>query len=209
MGLSNPDLGEVTLKLTGGDANTPAYIQSRLAFFVEPTLRIVNGCELDAENGVVINSGSLTLAGNPNVGAQAATIEGNLTVNGGSIGFYEAVVQVGQTLWWSSFVVVGDVVWSGGTFYPGVDCRTGNTNSCNQWQISGTLTIPQSSPPKIEPVPLLVPQGQGPPQGRVWYVISAAGGVQGDPGIVQGWNLLPNIDANGVKKGFYVKFTGP
>ncbi len=212
LGISQPDMGEVTLKLLGGDAATPAYTQSRLPFsIVEPTLWIVNGSTLEASKGVVINSGFLTSAGNPNVPAagQQTTIKGDLTVNGGNIGFYQSPVQAGQFLVWTTFYVEGNVVWSGGTYYPGVDGRPGETTFCNQWKISGTLTIPQSSTPKIEPVLQLVPQGNPPPFGRIWYVISATGGVQGDPGIAQGWNLLPNINSDGVKKGFYVTLGGP
>jgi hypothetical protein len=174
-------------------------------------LEILNGCQLIADHGVTIDVGTVSLIGNPTqdpVFPQTAEIIGKFKMTDGLIGFSGTPTQVGQDLVWGTFHVQGDVVWSGGVFNPGVDCRAGGSTLRNQWVISGTLTIPQGSTAMITPVPQLVPQGQGTPQ-RIWEVIVATGGVTGDPGIPQGWNLLPVINAGGVKTGFRVEFVGP
>jgi hypothetical protein len=208
VGLAEANLGEVHVKLTGGDANNPSYAQNRLSIFVPaPELTIVNGSLLEVTNGVTINDGNLTLAGNSHVVGQVARLKGNLEVNGGLIGFLNSPLEIDETLTWGVFRVEGDARWTGGVYNPGVDARPNGDTRCNLWEITGRLTINQSSAPTIHPVPQGVPQGGSTPQ-RIWKVIDA-GDVQGDnPNIPQGWLLLPIIDPQGVKKGFKVEYTG-
>jgi hypothetical protein len=204
--------GKVDLKLTGGDANTPAYTQSS-APFIPTMLAIQNGSSLDVSTskGILINGGTVWLNLNADAGAnQEVTIVGKFMMAGGEIAF-QAPIMIGEDFAFSTFHVFGDVVWSHGIFRPGVDCRAGKTGA-DQWWVSGTMTIETNeNSPRIEPEPRLVPAGQGIPQ-REWEVIRIIKQNEkidgNDPNVPQGWNVVPVYDANGVKERLKVKYVG-
>ncbi len=202
--------GQVTMQLTGGGLNNPAYDQGT-ANNNSAQLEIMNGCNLDvsaAPKGVSVRGGNVTLTGNPNLpkASQVALITGKYTMSGGVIGFITPT-QATDGLIWGTFQVIGDVLWSGGVYAPGLDCEPTRPKSSNNWVVAGTMTIDASgaSKPTIVPVPQFLPPGQQPV--GTWTVIQTEGPnsqIQGDNPELVGWTLLPEI-MNGVKKKFSVK----
>jgi hypothetical protein len=207
--------GQVTLTLTGGNAQTPAYTQTPFLFGT-PTLEIRNGCVLDASEGVQINGGQVLLTSNAALEAarQYATIIGKYTMTGGEFGFHQTPVQIGNEKVWGWFNVFGDVFWSGGTYLPGLNCAPGAPEGGdahlrnNQWMVTGVMIIDATgaSKPTIGPVPQFLPQGQQP--GGTWRVIAAQGGLGGihgdDPIVPAGWSLRP-VPVDGTNKGYTVR----
>ncbi len=59
-----------------------------------------------------------------------------------------------------------------------------------------------ASKPTIGPVPQFLPAGQQ--ASGTWDVIQATKVVGGTPRIIQGWILLPVVNADGVTTGFKV-----
>ncbi len=202
--ISGPNTGFVTVKLRPGDANVPAYAQGNNP---NAKLEIMATCELDVVGSKVeITGGEVWLIGNSLTGQnQEAYITGNYSMNNGTINFGPpVVVETGKV--WVTFLVTGDVHWSGGHFNPGVNCEPNTPAGRNNWQITGTMTVDAMQPnkPTINPVPQFLPAGQQPI--GTWSVISADKiEGNGDPGIPVGWFLLPEKDAGGVVRGYSVK----
>jgi hypothetical protein len=204
--------GQVTLTMTGGDANTPAYTQNAGVWPFTPKLEIQNGCIMDvsASKGVLINGGQVWLVGNAPLGVagQVATIKGNFEMTYGTIGF-DSPILIGeqQTPTWGLFKVDGNATWSGGTFLPGVDCAYPGPGfgSCNGWTITGTLTIDASKPdkPTIGPVPQNLAAGQQ-PWGK-WTIIGSPNIVGDTPTIPQGWFLDTTSNGDGKKIAFTLR----
>lgn len=174
----------------------------------DPSLQITNGCVLDvsATKGTSILSGRVQLVGNSALTAQqqVATIKGKFEFRGGTIGFHQTPTQIGDTLVWGHFKVEGDVLWAGGVFQPGLDCRQPGPGLklANKWIITGTLTLDKTNPdkPTIAPVPQFLPQGQQ--IAGQYSLIEAAQIVGGAPAYPADWTLVTASKPDGTITGY-------
>lgn len=195
----------ITLTLTDGNANSVAYLQKDSA---NAEFQLYSSCTLDASagKGVTINSGNLFIMGNANVTAQVATIKGDFTFAGGSIGFPSRINvqdENGNLVpTWLTFEVVGDVTWSGGDFAPGVDGSGGNAgnqgkqDNADNWLITDTFTTDrtQTAKPTIKPTALNVPQNQ---QAKgTWYIIEYVSTAGGNPDGGNGFTVNQDAEKN-------------
>ncbi|MCI0705101.1 MAG: hypothetical protein L0241_28910, partial [Planctomycetia bacterium] len=198
---------QVTITMTGGDVNTPAYTQS----MGTARLELMSGCVMDvsATKGALVSNGYVWMMGNTDLAAEAqtTTIKGTYTMTGGSLGF-PFPIQIGDNYVFGKFKVDGNVNWSGGTYVPGVNCAANQAGEAHRWIITGTMTVDASgqNKPKIVPTPQFLPPGQQP--NGTWNVIVPEGQnakVEGDtPTVEAGWMIEPIME-QGVKKGYKVK----
>ena len=203
--LSGPRYLDVTL--TGGDATTPSYVNNDNA---SAWLHITTRATLKTTNGIRIDGGSIYVIQGTQPGNAAISGGGKLVMNKGDIVF-SPPVQLEDGSWMYAPLFVGDMDWNGGTYRPGIDCT--RVGSRNQLVVLGTLkvTVAANNPnnPRIEPNIQFLPPGQQQPIGT-WDVITTpavgTGKLDGDnPTIPQGWTLLTESNANGVKTVWSIK----
>lgn len=161
--------GQVSVTLTGGNANIPGsgYVQNG----VGSNLYIVNGSSLAATNGVGINDGSVFLIMNPDLPAsqQTATINGSFWMSGGQI-LFSSPIAIGSSpsLVYGTFTVNGDVRWTGGQYKLCVDPAQAGVSS--KWIVNGTLDVPNGGSAQIAPN---YPAGQNPIANSNWTILDA------------------------------------
>ncbi|MBY0460281.1 MAG: hypothetical protein K2V38_23440, partial [Gemmataceae bacterium] len=216
-----------TITLTSGDQNTPAYSQSG----EKAALYIQTGCTLvvSTAKGVTIAGGAVFVVPTASDN-QTATVKADFAMSGGALGFggapgnshtrtrYIKPGQAGQpdVPKWMTFLVDGNVAWSGGTFVPGVDASGGANgngnlqNNADKWQVKKDMNITKpnqnaAANPIVNPVPW-VPPGQQVAAGfkGTWNVIASDGEVKGDdPTAPQGWTVN-EIKPAQMRKGYKV-----
>lgn len=194
--------GQVTLKLAGGNAITPAYTQSGGSLLFTPKLQIMSGSALDvsASKGALVNGGFVHVVPNSDLGlgGQIGTLKGNYEMAGGSIGFPNAL-KIGEQFAWFKFKVDGAATWSGGDFATGVEGAV-NGGEAHRWEITGKLTVDTSK--AVKPRIYLAAGGT---INFTWDVILCD--TTADASLPTGG---ANYAVEGImnKKGFRVKWTG-
>jgi len=178
--------------------NGPSYKQTSGATYIAADATVSLGIFY---SGMFMSGGAISIKCGPKPDPATSTfranIWGDLTITGGVIEYDAAG---GDRRNWGEFLVIGDVLWSGGTYYHFVDAQTEGVGDL--WKVEGDFTI--SGSPTVDVTALdFVSIAVPPSSGWEWNLFEATGTItaaNGTPSLsgVGFWGYV--FDLNNPKK---------